>query len=111
MEHSGFTFQQNAENAIEMLSLHSGGKVSEAMKMALLQEDAVIFRNIFKADEISVGVQEKLETAESTSSSIQRRSKRDKDTTTLFSHQRGMTPALLPPLPEAKKNGFCCFGC
>lgn len=92
MEHSGFTFQQNADKASEMLTLHSGGKVSEAMQMAL-QADitqlgyALIVEGASRNDPHPIP-----------SSPPRRRTKRDKD----------RTLAVLPPLPEKKKL-FCCF--
>ena len=112
MEHSGFTFQQNAGTAIEMLSLHTGGKVSEALRMALMQENGTRFRNILEAKELTVSakannMEDHVDTVENSSflPSKQRRSKLDKDV-----QQRGVAPTLIPPPPEANKNRFCCFG-
>ena len=34
MEHTGFTFEQKPERAIQLLQYHSGGKISQALKMA-----------------------------------------------------------------------------
>lgn len=33
-EHTGFTFEKEPEKAIELMQHHSGGKVSEALRMA-----------------------------------------------------------------------------
>jgi hypothetical protein len=33
-EHTGFTFENQQETAIDLLKYHSGGKVSEALRMA-----------------------------------------------------------------------------
>ena len=35
VEHSGFTFEKDPQKAMEMLHLHSGGKVAEALKKAV----------------------------------------------------------------------------
>jgi hypothetical protein len=35
IEHSGFIFEKDPSKAIDMLKEHSGGKVSEVLKMAL----------------------------------------------------------------------------
>jgi hypothetical protein len=38
VEHSGFTFQSEPKEAAEMIKLHSGGKMSEALLMAMEKE-------------------------------------------------------------------------
>ena len=35
VEHSGFQFKAKAEAAVNLLQYHSGGKVAEALKIAL----------------------------------------------------------------------------
>jgi hypothetical protein len=106
VEHSGFTFQKNAETAAKMLSLHSGGKVSEALSMARLGMTTK-FSNAFNVGATAIteaNTEGQEDAAESLSSlTPKRRSKFDKDTTL-----RDIAPDVLPPHQE-KKNMFCCF--
>jgi hypothetical protein len=42
VEHSGFTFQSEPKEAAEMIKLHSGGKMSEALLMAMEKESVAL---------------------------------------------------------------------
>ena len=82
-----------------MLLLHSGGKVSEALRMALLVDKTQF------GSAISGNVNEPLsdrdqQSARATSSLIQR----DNDSRLLDA-----APLLLPPLPEKKKLPCCIW--
>jgi hypothetical protein len=87
VEHSGFTFQSEPKKAAEMIKLHSGGKTSEALLMAMDKESVVL-----------------------PNSPDRRRSKYQKDiisSRNVHDDQDDAAIDLLPPVP--RKNIFCCF--
>lgn len=88
VEHSGFTFQPEPEEAVEMLKQHSGGKVSEALHMAIKRS-------------LGAEMREKRE-----------QSLRDLDPSHIHEvkpgHSRGLGSLEVPPKKE-KKGWLCCF--
>jgi hypothetical protein len=87
-EHSGFTFQRDPLVAADMLQQHSGGKPSEAVRMALRSEDAA-YLMVKKPADVSP-----------------RRTKYAKE------RILAIPEAFEIPPPKAKKNifSFCCPG-
>ncbi|GAX24551.1 hypothetical protein FisN_4Hh070 [Fistulifera solaris] len=87
-EHSGFTFQKDPLVAADMLQQHSGGKPSEAVRMALQNEDAACLM-VTKPAEVSP-----------------RRTKYTKE------RILAIPEAFEIPPPKANKNMFslCCPG-
>jgi len=83
VEHSGFTFQKNPAECADMLKLHSGGKVSEAVCMHFQVQAK-------PAEEATTATPSRVPA---------RRSNLDRE-----------GPVDLMPPPE-RKGGFCCFGC
>jgi hypothetical protein len=86
VEHSGFIFQPEPPEAAEMLKLHSGGKVSKALLMAM--------------DGAPDDEEESTPNPEPDILTPRRRAKRAKE---------GDEPVELLPAP-VKKSPFCCFG-
>ena len=118
VEHSGFLFQPEPREAADMLKQHSGGKVREALLMAMERDESTPSPvNRKRATEAPIasaaaatpdGKTDSIAPAPSSgaveASSIRRRSKRDKDGT----HSRDAVAVDLFPQPE-KKGLFCCF--
>lgn len=97
-EHSGFTFEPEPSKAAEMVKLHSGGKVSEALLMSMSPSSLVETSDQPKQTDCG-------------SSDDCRRSKYEKDD---HCDEKGRSPAggernLLVPPPPQQKNMFCCF--
>lgn len=88
VEHSGFIFQSEPEVAVEMLKQHSGGKVSEALHMAITRS-------------LGAEMREKRE-----------QSLRDLDPSHIHEvkpgHSRDLGSLEVPPKKE-KKGWLCCF--
>lgn len=101
-EHSGFIFQPEPEVAADMLKLHSGGKVSAALLMAMgrsIVHEKSTDRNKSAATTLS-------QHHDDLSLSIRsgRRSKREKDERSA----NISVPVDVVPKP-VKKSLFCCF--
>lgn len=120
MEHSGFLFQPEPREAADMLKQHSGGKVREALLMAMERDESTPSpANRKRASSETQGAaiasaktpDGKTDSSALTPSSgpvvapsTRRRSKRDKDGT----RSRDAVAVDLFPQPE-KKGMFCCF--
>lgn len=106
MEHTGFLFQPEPTEAAEMLKLHSGGRVSEALLMAMDKNSGAEGSEGPRCRPSKAAIKETYSASlspqsaseQSVGRTARRRSKWDKDDGPID---------LLPP-PE-KKNPFCCF--
>lgn len=108
IEHSGFLFQPEPTEAADMLKLHSGGKVSEALLMAMDKDSSIGSPSAPPPEPEATDPELSPAPAPSftdTSTPARRRSKFTKE------HER-IDPIDLTPRPERKGLFACwCFNC
>jgi hypothetical protein len=107
-EHTGFTFQPEPREAAEMLKLHSGGKVTEALLMAMERDESSSSPALRQRKNATDSPPERSSKNGHENEPQAAAASDDDDAPTRRRQKRDRVPVDVFPKPE-KKSWFCCF--